>query len=129
MIRRPPRSTLFPYTTLFRSETAQQQPSAGKKKNGQGSFRGDESAPQAIRSATFGAGASALFQDLILDAAAGIQRGSKAEQDSRPDGHRKRKQQRAEIDSGGDNTRQRSSAEGDDHAQKKGSEEQAEQAT
>src|ERR1035437_11089067 len=26
MIRRPPRSTLFPYTTLFRSEYAQQQP-------------------------------------------------------------------------------------------------------
>src|SRR3712207_8252984 len=25
MIRRPPRSTLFPYTTLFRSERAQQQ--------------------------------------------------------------------------------------------------------
>src|SRR3712207_7395834 len=25
MIRRPPRSTLFPYTTLFRSEAAQQQ--------------------------------------------------------------------------------------------------------
>src|SRR2546429_3647947 len=25
MIRRPPRSTLFPYTTLFRSATAQQQ--------------------------------------------------------------------------------------------------------
>src|SRR3712207_6976805 len=26
MIRRPPRSTLFPYTTLFRSEGADQQP-------------------------------------------------------------------------------------------------------
>src|SRR2546430_12676528 len=26
MIRRPPRSTLFPYTTLFRSEAAQQRP-------------------------------------------------------------------------------------------------------
>src|SRR5256885_13206154 len=26
MIRRPPRSTLFPYTTLFRSYTAQQYP-------------------------------------------------------------------------------------------------------
>src|SRR3712207_7927497 len=26
MIRRPPRSTLFPYTTLFRSEAEEQQP-------------------------------------------------------------------------------------------------------
>src|SRR5256885_5781591 len=26
MIRRPPRSTLFPYTTLFRSETAERRP-------------------------------------------------------------------------------------------------------
>ena len=57
--------------------------------------------------AAFGAGASALFQDLILDAAAGIQRGSKAEQDSRPDGDREGKQQGAEIDSGGDYARQR----------------------
>src|SRR2546425_2268538 len=29
MIRRPPRSTLFPYTTLFRSEIAQQRAQAG----------------------------------------------------------------------------------------------------
>src|SRR5256885_5723482 len=28
MIRRPPRSTLFPYTTLFRSETARRAPDA-----------------------------------------------------------------------------------------------------
>src|SRR2546421_5859803 len=31
MIRRPPRSTLFPYTTLFRSLTAPQQPLQGRK--------------------------------------------------------------------------------------------------
>src|SRR2546422_10272906 len=30
MIRRPPRSTLFPYTTLFRSLIAQQAQAAGK---------------------------------------------------------------------------------------------------
>src|SRR3712207_8778350 len=30
MIRRPPRSTLFPYTTLFRSQAAQQVPQAGE---------------------------------------------------------------------------------------------------
>src|SRR5687767_15463134 len=29
MIRRPPRSTLFPYTTLFRSSTVQYHPEAG----------------------------------------------------------------------------------------------------
>src|SRR5437660_3844611 len=29
MIRRPPRSTLFPYTTLFRSDLSAQRPSAG----------------------------------------------------------------------------------------------------
>src|SRR3712207_9214437 len=30
MIRRPPRSTLFPYTTLFRSRPASAQPSSGQ---------------------------------------------------------------------------------------------------
>src|SRR2546425_11314367 len=29
MIRRPPRSTLFPYTTLFRSPLAQEEPTPG----------------------------------------------------------------------------------------------------
>src|SRR2546425_2435792 len=29
MIRRPPRSTLFPYTTLFRSQSGLQRPQAG----------------------------------------------------------------------------------------------------
>src|SRR3712207_7814070 len=32
MIRRPPRSTLFPYTTLFRSRIDQQQAVAGAKR-------------------------------------------------------------------------------------------------
>src|SRR2546428_7555856 len=31
MIRRPPRSTLFPYTTLFRSTTAPSQPCSGSR--------------------------------------------------------------------------------------------------
>src|SRR2546422_7467391 len=31
MIRRPPRSTLFPYTTLFRSLASQQRTAAGQK--------------------------------------------------------------------------------------------------
>src|SRR3712207_8121023 len=40
MIRRPPRSTLFPYTTLFRSGDAQSVPrKAGADRAGQGSRR------------------------------------------------------------------------------------------
>src|SRR2546430_9105951 len=31
MIRRPPRSTLFPYTTLFRSPTSSPRPSGGSR--------------------------------------------------------------------------------------------------
>src|SRR5687768_18122455 len=31
MIRRPPRSTLFPYTTLFRSLSAWRRPAAGRR--------------------------------------------------------------------------------------------------
>src|SRR5256885_7229556 len=34
MIRRPPRSTLFPYTTLFRSRTSQSQNHRGEFKKG-----------------------------------------------------------------------------------------------
>src|SRR5688572_31354474 len=53
MIRRPPRSTLFPYTTLFRSEEKKRSKTAGKgrragcppaivrKKDSSGSWRGD----------------------------------------------------------------------------------------
>src|SRR3712207_7054091 len=33
MIRRPPRSTLFPYTTLFRSERPHQQPVSGVERS------------------------------------------------------------------------------------------------
>src|SRR2546429_4769528 len=36
MIRRPPRSTLFPYTTLFRSKRAHQGIRSTDRKNGQG---------------------------------------------------------------------------------------------
>src|SRR3712207_8892636 len=36
MIRRPPRSTLFPYTTLFRSEVARAEPRAGERLPGGG---------------------------------------------------------------------------------------------
>src|SRR2546425_2513644 len=41
MIRRPPRSTLFPYTTLFRSSELRSTAPEGKLKIG-GSTRGDE---------------------------------------------------------------------------------------
>src|SRR4029077_369079 len=103
-------------------EAAQEQPGTSQEQNGEGSFRGNEEAPQAMRGAALGAGASALFQDLILDAAARFQRGNKAEEDSRPDGDREGKQQSAEIDSRGDYARQRGGAERDNHAQKKRSE-------
>src|SRR3712207_7187509 len=33
MIRRPPRSTLFPYTTLFRSDEGQQEASRGPRRH------------------------------------------------------------------------------------------------
>src|SRR3712207_7575531 len=45
MIRRPPRSTLFPYTTLFRSSLAEDAMTA---------------VPQALREGAFGLGASKL---------------------------------------------------------------------
>src|SRR2546421_9520504 len=41
MIRRPPRSTLFPYTTLFRSEAL---PRQGRARGGQECERGDRAA-------------------------------------------------------------------------------------
>src|ERR1700736_5180041 len=81
-----------------------------------------------MRAAAFSTSAPALFQDLILNAAASFQRGSQAEEDSSSYGNRKCKQQRAHIDSGGDNTRQRGDAEGDDYPKQKRSEQQAEQA-
>src|SRR2546421_3115929 len=36
MIRRPPRSTLFPYTTLFRSDGAGSRPAAGARSGEEG---------------------------------------------------------------------------------------------
>src|SRR2546422_5322467 len=42
MIRRPPRSTLFPYTTLFRSQGHQQDPrAAGDERQGGGPQRAE----------------------------------------------------------------------------------------
>src|SRR2546429_8734636 len=38
MIRRPPRSTLFPYTTLFRSRTSPSEQSHRRRSGSQGSF-------------------------------------------------------------------------------------------
>src|SRR6266496_5869884 len=36
MIRRPPRSTLFPYTTLFRSRAGRRRPSGSRRRHGPG---------------------------------------------------------------------------------------------
>src|SRR2546430_6164368 len=49
MIRRPPRSTLFPYTTLFRSEGEPRQPTieGGKRANGfRSRFNGERVDPE-----------------------------------------------------------------------------------
>src|SRR5438270_9652385 len=48
MIRRPPRSTLFPYTTLFRSRTAERRPS-GEHLVGEDSDRVDVRAVVSVR--------------------------------------------------------------------------------
>src|SRR3712207_9581652 len=48
MIRRPPRSTLFPYTTLFRSATPRRPPGGGRSPT---TARGDGRAVGAARSA------------------------------------------------------------------------------
>src|SRR2546429_5885953 len=54
MIRRPPRSTLFPYTTLFRSHTATQRCPACSKRRGCGSCcrSSDASVPNRDRKST-----------------------------------------------------------------------------
>src|SRR2546430_8714851 len=55
MIRRPPRSTLFPYTTLFRSQAAQ------GEGNAVALIRGDAALPQRLRhDAEHGAAVEAL---------------------------------------------------------------------
>src|SRR5258708_24033960 len=47
MIRRPPRSTLFPYTTLFRSQTAPQRLAERRERVGRVVFVRDERADEA----------------------------------------------------------------------------------
>src|SRR5438876_8115987 len=45
MIRRPPRSTLFPYTTLFRSCALRQQDEHGTAPSGAGESRAERTGP------------------------------------------------------------------------------------
>src|SRR2546422_6059534 len=57
MIRRPPRSTLFPYTTLFRSrqdslDIPLLERDRGGEQRGEGAHAGDGSAPQRDRKST-----------------------------------------------------------------------------
>src|SRR3712207_7774702 len=49
MIRRPPRSTLFPYTTLFRSEAVHGVGGGADAEAGQVLERGDQGVPGAVR--------------------------------------------------------------------------------
>src|SRR3712207_8145623 len=55
MIRRPPRSTLFPYTTLFRSDLLASSPSRGNRRGtssiGTGGGKSDESSRRVPRKA------------------------------------------------------------------------------
>src|SRR2546427_12942641 len=46
MIRRPPRATLFPYTTLFRSVGPRDADGAGRLRLGQGQLRGHDAAQE-----------------------------------------------------------------------------------
>src|SRR3712207_9215786 len=49
MIRRPPRSTLFPYTTLFRSHRVLVPPVARRRRRGAGDGHDREGRPDAAR--------------------------------------------------------------------------------
>src|SRR2546428_6060032 len=51
MIRRPPRSTLFPYTTLFRSGSAAARPAVGRRTTDRGvpARRREEARPSSRR--------------------------------------------------------------------------------
>src|SRR5258708_30009721 len=51
MIRRPPRSTLFPYTTLFRSSLQLREPVLGHKAGGRHGFRITDPAERGIHAA------------------------------------------------------------------------------
>src|SRR2546425_5580180 len=61
MIRRPPRSTLFPYTTLFRSIGWTREPSGLRDENVGGSFAGASSGVGPVRGARAKA-AAVLFK-------------------------------------------------------------------
>src|SRR3712207_7482891 len=63
MIRRPPRSTLFPYTTLFRSGFMRWQPDRGRRKRGaaNGSLRKEDAHRGAL------AGLGAEFDEPVMN--------------------------------------------------------------
>src|SRR5256884_1705463 len=63
MIRRPPRSTLFPYTTLFRSILADQFAVEGLRSNLRGKFRyaSESATPMELRLDSMGVQASDLL--------------------------------------------------------------------
>src|SRR5256885_13924267 len=69
MIRRPPRSTLFPYTTLFRSEIGAAEVRSGRIRAGQARVR--EIATRQIRALEI---AAALRHRVMREVAIGIRR-------------------------------------------------------
>src|SRR2546422_5991369 len=54
MIRRPPRSTLFPYTTLFRSRPGDEGPLPARDARGDGAGRGGHAQPPPLATARAG---------------------------------------------------------------------------
>src|SRR5260370_11225710 len=62
MIRRPPRSTLFPYTTLFRSESALGKGSTGKSMGG---VRAQFSTPVSIQMSLYSIPFYATFEERL----------------------------------------------------------------
>src|SRR3712207_7455658 len=63
MIRRPPRSTLFPYTTLFRSEIDEPQEPSPSGWPGEGSSNGNGKPPRETATDALGRRAGALSDE------------------------------------------------------------------
>src|SRR2546430_13532678 len=69
MIRRPPRSTLFPYTTLFRSAADPARPDRGPRRGGAGRSAGGAGAIVASSKGRGGPGAGRGRGDALPDVA------------------------------------------------------------
>src|SRR3989442_11818369 len=77
MIRRPPRSTLFPYTTLFRSEAPPRVSSSSENRGGGGRssilILRDGSSEKTMRDIASGRSLASAFEDAVLSPARRVQ--------------------------------------------------------